>query len=165
VTSTAPRPESVVVDIAVRNLVGRYCDEVTTADVDRWSALWAEDATWAIPGEGVVSGRDAIRATFASIRPTYLLCVQELLSGTIDVVDDRTARARWYVRELQWSRRDGDVVGSELIGIYDDEVTIGAEGTARFASRSFALLWSGAVALDGRFHRAAYERSATMVRP
>jgi hypothetical protein len=164
VTSSSPASGSITVDIAVRNLVGRYCDEVTTADVDRWAGLWAEDATWAIPGDGVVTGREAIRATFARIRPTYLLCVQEILSGTVDVIDERNARARWYVRELQWSQSDDEVAGSELIGIYDDEVTIDAEGTARFAARSFALLWSGAVPLDGRFHRAAYERSATVRR-
>jgi hypothetical protein len=93
--------------------------------------------------------------------------VQEILSGTVDVIDEQRARARWYVRELQWSRHgddDDEVVGSELIGIYDDEVTIDSDGTARFAARSFALLWSGAVPLDGRFHRAAHERSATVRR-
>jgi hypothetical protein len=161
VATADPTERAVAVELAVRNLVGRYCNEVSTADVDRWASTWTPDATWGIPGEGVVRGRDAIRETFARIRATYLLCVQELLSGTVDVLDDAHATARWYVRELQWSRREGAVVGSELIGIYDDEVEIGADGEARFGSRTFALLYSGPVALDGRFHRAARELSRT----
>jgi hypothetical protein len=151
-------------DLAVRNLVGRYCHEVTTADIERWSALWTEDAMWAIPGEGVLTGRPAIRSTFERVRSTYLLCVQEILSGVVEVHDDANATARWYVRELQWADRDSAVIGSELIGIYDDAIALAPNGTARFAARSFALLYSGRVELDGRFHRAAYERSATMLR-
>jgi hypothetical protein len=154
--------EVVALELAVHNLVGRYCNEVSTADIDRWSETWANDATWSIPGEGVLVGLDAICESFARIRATYLLCVQEILSGSVEVVDATHARARWYVRELQWSQRDAEVVGSELIGIYDDEVARHQDGDVRFSSRDFALLYSGPVAMTGRFHRAARELSATM---
>jgi hypothetical protein len=134
---------------------------VSTADIDRWAETWAHDARWAIPGEGVIEGRDAIREAFGRIRATYLLCVQEILSGSVDVHDALHASARWYVRELQWSDRDGEVVGSELIGTYDDEIARGNDGEVRFLSRDFSLIYSGPVALPGRFHRAAFRLSAT----
>jgi hypothetical protein len=144
-----------MIELDVRNLVGRYCHEVSNFDLDRWSATWAVDATWSIPGEGVVVGLDAIRATFATIRSTYLLCVQELLRSVVEIVDDAHATARWYIRELQWREFDGEIVGSELIGTYDDEMARSSDGELLFTSRRFTLLYSGPVALDGRFHRGA----------
>ena len=137
----------------VRNLVGRYCHEVTTLDVDRWAATWAADATWTIPGEGTLVGRDAIRDTFARIRRTYLLCVQEILSGVIDVVDDDHATARWYIRELQWRDVEGETFGSELIGTYDDTIVRTSDGELLFGARRFSLLYAGPVAMEGRLRR------------
>ncbi len=53
-----------------------------------------------VPGTGELRGRTEIVEWFAETRSKYDLCVQELLSGRIEV-DGDTARARWYVRELQ----------------------------------------------------------------
>ena len=77
----------------VRDLVARYCDAVTRVDVDAWTACWAVDATWVVPGTGELRGRTEIVEWFTETRSKYDLCVQELLSGRIDVDGDTAQRA------------------------------------------------------------------------
>lgn len=132
--------------LAVTNLVGRYCDAVLRCDLDLFTECWSADATWAIPGKGVVEGRPAIVDAFAEIRPTYLRCVQEILNTRVEPLDDTRAGCTFQVRELQW-RADG--TGSELIGVYHDRVVVDA-GRAWFTHRDFELVYNGPVALTGR---------------
>ncbi len=146
------------VDLEVRNLVGAYCNEVTSGDPERWSLTWAADAVWGIPGGGTIDGRAAIREQFTAIRGTYLLCVQAILSATVDIDGPDRATARHHIRELQWKDVDGAMRHSELIGWYDDTIVRDAnDGVMRFARRNFTLLTSGALPWDGRLHRAARE--------
>ena len=107
--------------LPVTNLVGRYCDAVLRCDRDTFTGCWTEDATWAIPGKGVVRGRDAIIDAFFEIRPTYRRCVQEILNSRIEPDGADRATCTFQVRELQW-REDGS--GSELIGVYHDTVIV-----------------------------------------
>ena len=132
--------------VEIEELLGRYCDSVLRLDLDEFAATWCEHATWAIPGSGVISGRDAIVETFAEIRGGYLRCLQQVLNGMVEVLDDDRASARWQVRELQW-RTDG--TGSELLGVYHDELERSAAGW-RFARRDFELIYDGPVAMPGR---------------
>ena len=134
----------------VCRLVGRYCDAVTRFDVEAFAATWDEDAVWIVPGADPLEGRAAIVAQYRDVRALYALCVQELLSSVVDP----SGWARWYVRELQWRERDGEVVGSQLIGAYDDRVTGPAE-SPRFASRRFTMLHRGPVDLSGRLYGAS----------
>lgn len=136
--------------LAISNLVGRYCDAVLRCDIDTFTDCWTDDATWAIPGKGVVEGRAAIVEAFFEIRPTYRLCVQEILNSRIEPDDDAHARCTFQVRELQW-RSDGD--GSELIGVYHDTVVIDGD-RAWFTHRDFELLYNGPVTLTGRLRPA-----------
>lgn len=130
----------------VEDLVGRYCEAVLRNDLELFASTWCEDATWSIPGTGAVVGRAAITETFASIRGTYRRCVQEVLNGVVAPSGPDHAHATWQVRELQW-RQDG--TGSELIGVYHDEVRR-TDGEWRFARRHFELLYDGPVELPGR---------------
>jgi len=157
--SSPQEPMTAFADADVRNLIDEYCYHVMTADADAWALTWAEDATWSVPGAGTMEGRGDIRRVFDEIRSTYAFCVQELLGLNIQI--DRggqRAETRCVVRELQWSKRDEQMVGSELIGVYEDTVINSASGPV-FSKRDFALLYSGPVDLTGRFHKAAFERS------
>ena len=136
--------------VEVQQLVGRYCNAVLRNDAAIFVDTWQPDAEWCIPGAKSVEGRDAIVATFTEIRSTYPRCVQEILNLEVDVHDDRSASATVQVRELQW-RADGS--GSELIGVYHDEVVLGDDGRCRFARRDFELLYDGPVSLPGRLRR------------
>ena len=137
----------------VRDLVARYCDAVTRFDIDAWAACWDAAAVWVVPGTGELRGRPEIVEWFTRTRATYDLCIQELLSGRVDVdVDGSTARARWYVRELQHSL-DGS--GGELVGVYDDAMACGFDDRWCFTRRGFHLLYRGRRELPGRVYRTA----------
>ena len=132
---------------AVHDLVGRYCEAVLRCDMDLFAECWTPDATWAIPGKGLIEGRAAVVEAFADIRPLYRLCVQEILNGHVELDGADSASATFQVRELQW-RADG--AGSELIGVYHDRVTADAAGRGWFTHRDFELLYDGSVELPGR---------------
>jgi uncharacterized protein (TIGR02246 family) len=137
--------------VAVGDLVAAYCDAVTRADPAGFAACWAEDSTWIIPGTGEVRGRTAITEQFSATRSNYDLCLQELLSGRILVnADGARARARWYIRELQHAP---DGTGGELLGAYDDESALGADGVWRFTRRAFQLMYRGLLEMPGRVYR------------
>jgi hypothetical protein len=144
--------------LAATNLVGRYCDAVLRCDAESFASCWTLDATWQIPGKGVLVGRQAIVDAFMEIRSTYRLCVQEVLSGQVVLGDPPTVTASVQVRELQW-RSDG--TGSELIGVYHDRITIDAAGSALFTHRDFELIYDGRVDLPGRLRTPRPPRSAT----
>lgn len=132
--------------IAVQNLIGRYCEAVLRADAELFGACWTDDARWRIPGEGVVEGRAAVVDTFTRLRAGYRRCLQQVLNTTVTRTDERTAAVAVQVRELQW-RTDG--TGSELVGVYHDDVVTDPEGRAAFRLRDFEMLYRGPVDLNG----------------
>jgi ketosteroid isomerase-like protein len=131
-------------DQAIRDLVARTLDAVARGDVDAWVRGWHRDGVWVMPGIGEVRGTEALRETFATQRARFELCVQELLFGWVDTDGDR-ATARWYLRELQRSRRG---TGQELLGCYDDDV-VRDDGRWGFARRRFWVLYRGPRLLAG----------------
>jgi len=64
-------------------------------------------------------------------------------------IDGHRAEGRWYVRELQHT---ADRIGGELLGIYDDVVTLDGDRW-RFARRGFHLLYRGRLEMPGRVYR------------
>ena len=124
----------------VRNLVGSYAEAVLRNDPALFADTWAADAVWSMPGAPTIVGRDDIARSFRDRRGTFRLCVQEILNGRITTAEADRATATWQVRELQW-RADG--TGSELLGVYDDVMVVGADGELRFARRDFELLYRG----------------------
>jgi len=130
----------------VRNLVGSYAEAVLRNDPALFADTWAADAVWSMPGAPTIVGRDDIARSFRDRRGTFRLCVQEILNGRITTAQADRATATWQVRELQW-RADG--TGSELLGVYDDVMVVGADGELRFARRDFELLYRGPVDLRG----------------
>jgi ketosteroid isomerase-like protein len=135
------------IDADIHNLIGRYCDAVLRADIVEFESTWSSDARWLIPGDGIITGRDAITETFKKLRPAYRQCVQEVLNGTIAYEDGDSATARWQIRERQW-HEDGTV--TELIGVYHDVMNRDLDGVLRFTQRDFELIYSGPIDGTGR---------------
>ena len=133
--------------VGVHQLLGRHCTAVLRNNSAFFADTWTADAVWCIPGAKLVEGREAIVRTFSRIRSAYSLCVQEILNTVVDVRDNRTATGTVQVRELQW-RPDG--TGSEIIGVYHDEVVRADGDRCRFSRRDFELLYDGPVAMPGR---------------
>jgi hypothetical protein len=137
--------------VAVEQLLGRYGDAVLRADAVAFSACWAPAARWHIPGSGTITGAAAITDEFVRIRSGYPRCLQEVLSGFVELRSDGQWTGRWQIRELQW--RD-DSPGSQLVGVYHDRYELEvASGRCRFAERRFELVHRGPVDLTGRRYR------------
>ena len=130
----------------VMELLGRYAEAVSTFDLDLFAACWAPDAVWEVPGEAPDRiGTDEIVELFSTLRAKYPLCMQQILSVTIEA-DPAGADVRTQLCELQW-REDGD--GTELYGVYHDRVVL-TEGRPVFTRRGFHARYRGRRAFPGK---------------
>ena len=44
--------------LAIRELIESYNDAVMRFDGEAWASNWTDDATWALPGAGEITGKD-----------------------------------------------------------------------------------------------------------
>ena len=127
-------------ELAVRDLVARYCDAVCRRDPHAWAATWAADCTWDLGGGRVVTGRDAALEPWTSAIARYPWVAQLAPTGTVEITGD-TGRGSWWVLELNHLL---DGTGALHLGHYDDEYRRTDEGW-QFASRRFAMVYRGAL--------------------
>ncbi len=103
-------------DIALRQLVSRYCDAVVRKDGEAFAALWAADALWGL--KQPVTGRDAIRETFDRMIGTYKWFVQTAPNAVFEVDEaSGTASGRVTVVEQFDKKRTGP---GTFVGVYHD---------------------------------------------
>ena len=127
-------------ELAVRNLVARYCDAVCRRDAAAWAATWAADATWDLGSGRVTRGRDEAVRLWTTAIAKYPWVAQLAPTGTVEITGD-TGRGAWWVLEL--NHRD-DGTGVMHLGHYDDTYRRTDEGW-QFASRRFAMVYRGAM--------------------
>jgi len=130
----------------IAELVHRYADAVTTRDLDRWTACWADDAIWTLrPGRPAI-GRDDIVALLLSALSTLDGVVQNVLNGEVRIDGDR-ASGRWHIQE-HLRRVTGEPV--LFLAHYDDTYTR-RDGRWYFASRTLVTHYQGPPDLSGGF--------------
>ena len=121
----------------IRNLVARYADAVCRRDQEDWSATWAEDGLWQLPGAPVTKGRDNIVQLWAGAMAGFPFVAQLIQNGTVEVAGD-SATGRWYITEhLKFANGNGMF----NIGVYQDKYTRTADGW-KFAERYYAVLYN-----------------------
>lgn len=120
---------------ALHDLVARYADAVCRRDEEAFSATWAEDAVWKLPGMPQTQGRDEIVALWLNIMQQFSFVIQRMNNGTVEVNGD-TATGRWYLSE-HIAAPDGGVMVN--IGVYQDRYRR-ASGDWVFAERRFSML-------------------------
>jgi ketosteroid isomerase-like protein len=127
-------------ELAIQDLVSRYCDALVRDDEAAWSATWAEDAVWDLAGM-VVEGRDAIVNLWRQATAPFSCIVQVASNPLLRVHDDGvSAHGRWTIVE---HLLDADGVSPmQNIGIYDDDYRI-VDGDWRFAKRRFQPVLGG----------------------
>jgi len=106
--------------LAIHELVASYGDAVTRRDAEAWSANWADDAVWMLPGvPGMerVEGREAILKAWIAAMPGWPFQVNIQTCGAI-AVDGNHARGHTYTAELV---TDGDGITKRWTNRYDDE--------------------------------------------
>jgi len=80
--------------LSIRELVDSYNDAVMRFDGDAWSANWAEDAVWNLPGAGEIAGRSAILTVWQGAMSAFSFVGFFCISGS----NHRDWRYRcWYL--------------------------------------------------------------------
>lgn len=127
-------------ELAIQDLVARYCDALVRDDAGAWESTWAGDATWDLAGL-VVEGREAIVNLWRQATAPFSCIVQVSLNPMIRVHDDAsTAHGRWTI--VEYLNMSDGTTSMQNIGIYDDDYSL-VEGEWLFAKRRFQPLLSG----------------------
>lgn len=121
--------------LAIRELVESYNDAVMRFDAEAWGANWAEDASWTLPGAGVVTGRDNIVGAWKQAMANFSFVGFFASAGPI-LVDGREATGTWFQQEFL-HQKDG--VRRTIVGRYDDEY-VKVDARWFFRSRVYSIL-------------------------
>lgn len=121
----------------IRNLVASYADAVCRRDQNDWSATWAEDGLWQLPGAPETKGRDNIVLLWLGAMAGFPFVAQLIQNGTVEVAGD-TGTGRWYITEIL---KFADGKGMFNIGVYQDRYKRTSDGW-KFAERHYAVLYN-----------------------
>jgi uncharacterized protein (TIGR02246 family) len=122
-------------DIALRQLISRYCDAVLRNDSDAFSALWTPEAVWVLGKP--IAGRDAIGAAFQKLMKSYSWLVQTAPNAVFEV-DEAAGTATGRVTIMEQFKKVRGEQGS-LVGVYHDRYER-REGTWRFVERRIEVI-------------------------
>ena len=131
-------------ELAIRDLVSRYCDAVIRSDANDWGNTWAEDASWEVMGN-VAKGREQIVATWKSLMSMFTFVAQFPHHGVLQIEGDR-GKGRWMVTEHGRTEKGDN--STLTMGMYADEY-VRVDGRWYFASRKFNLMHAGPPDLSG----------------
>ena len=87
-------------ELAIRGLVARYAEAVSSRNREQWAATWSEDAQWKVMGMSS-NGRDDTVALWEKLMGGLEFVVQLANSGWVEFEDGDADRAtgRWQITE------------------------------------------------------------------
>jgi uncharacterized protein (TIGR02246 family) len=122
-------------ELAIRNLIGRYCDGVNRHDAKAWSTTWAQDGKWYFMDD-VHEGREQILEHWSEVMGMLDFAIMQAGTATLNV-DGDSASGRWYTHEIV---RTKGAQGRAIVGVYDDTYTR-VDGQWLIASRRYHKLY------------------------
>ncbi|CAH0993088.1 hypothetical protein SIN8267_03227 [Sinobacterium norvegicum] len=131
--------------IALRNLMDKYCDAVNRGDAESWISTWAEDASWNLLGT-VVTGSEQILGLWQQMMAGFEFVVMMPSSGQFQIEGD-TATGHWYLQEFS---RNLEGVGNTLLSRYTDRY-IKQDGQWLFSHRDYVFIYNGPADLSGSY--------------
>lgn len=136
-------------ELAIRGLVARYAEAVSSRNREQWAATWTEDGEWNVMGQ-TSKGRDDTVALWEKLMGGLEFIVQLANSGQVelDAQDANRATGRWQVTEHGKLAGGGAIF---TIGFYKDEC-VREDGEWRFKTRSFHPLYFGPPDLSAATH-------------
>jgi uncharacterized protein (TIGR02246 family) len=136
---------SVADELAVRNLVARYCHAIADRDDKAWAECWCADGEWNVLGQSV-RGREAILAHYQKLITGCRWVEQVATDGVIEL-DGDTLRGSWRIAETIFL-----IEGASMInrGSYSDRYRRDSDGVWRFARRDFKGNYFGPPDLSGK---------------
>ena len=123
--------------LAIRELVDSYNDAVMRTDGDAWAANWTDDATWALPGAGEITGKDNFFPMWQQAMAGFSFVGFFASAGPI-VVEGDTAHGTWYQQEFLHGT-DGSK--RYITGKYEDDY-VKVDGRWFFKKRVYDILKS-----------------------
>jgi AcrR family transcriptional regulator len=137
--SASPRVEIAVTapatDIALRQLISRYCDAVVRTDTEAFASLWTTDAVWILAKP--IQGASVIGAAFEKLMKGYRWLVQSAPNAVFEVDEKSgTATGRVTITEQFQKVRGGE---GSLVGVYHDTY-VREQATWRFAERRLEVI-------------------------
>jgi len=120
--------------VAIRTLIETYCDAVNQRNIDLYSALWCDDATWVL-NDNAISGKDAILETWTTAMSHFDYVFFMSMPGVINIIEP-VANARIYVNEHVISQ---DGVERYIDGLYEDELRKEQDGW-KFLKRHYQIV-------------------------
>ncbi|MFZ4720879.1 MAG: SgcJ/EcaC family oxidoreductase, partial [Ilumatobacteraceae bacterium] len=137
--SASPRVEIAVAapatDIALRQLIAKYCDAVVRKDAAAFGDVWSADGVWVLAKP--IEGRDAIQAAFEKLIKGYAWLVQTAPNAVFEV-DEATGTATGRVTILEQFKKLKGGNGS-LVGVYHDRY-VRRHGAWTFAERRIDVI-------------------------
>jgi AcrR family transcriptional regulator len=122
--------------LALRQLVDRYCDAVLRRDTAAWAATWTDDATWDLGG-GALEGREAVVAAWEQAMAGFDWVVQAAPTLVLEVDEAAGTGTGRVTVEERFQRADGR--RGILLGVYHDRYRRTADGW-RFAARRLQVV-------------------------
>jgi AcrR family transcriptional regulator len=137
--SASPRVEIAVTapatDIALRQLISRYCDAVVRSDTEAFTSLWTIDAVWTLVKP--IQGASVIGEAFEKLMKGYRWLVQSAPNAVFEVDEKSgTATGRVTITEQFQKVRGGE---GSLVGVYHDTY-VREQSTWRFAERRLEVI-------------------------
>jgi uncharacterized protein (TIGR02246 family) len=126
-------------ELAIRNLVARYCHAIAERDDKAWADTWAEDGEWHVLGQESC-GRADVLARYQSLVAVARWVVQVATDGWIELHGDE-ATGRWQIHETIQLASGGAAFN---VGRYRDRYRRCADGQWRFARREHSTSYLGA---------------------
>jgi uncharacterized protein (TIGR02246 family) len=136
---------SVADELAIRNLVARYCHAIADRDDKAWAECWCADAEWNVLGQSV-RGREAILAHYQKLI-SGCRWVEQVATDAVIELDGDPARGKWRIAETIFPNEGAAMVNR---GWYSDQYRRDPDGRWRFARREFRGNYFGAADLSGK---------------
>ena len=122
-------------DIALRQLISKYCDAVVRRDTEAFTALWTLDATWHLGTKSFDYA--ALGATFDKLMKGYKWLVQTAPNAVFEVDEAAgTGTGRVAIVEQYEKPRTG---AGTLVGVYHDRY-VRKHGVWLFAERTLEII-------------------------
>ena len=136
---------SVADELAIRNLVARYCHAIADRDDAAWADCWCADGEWNVLGQSV-RGREAILAHYQKLIAGCRWVEQTTTDAVIEL-DADGASGRWRIAETIFLTEGASMVNR---GSYSDRYRRDSDGRWRFARRDFKGNYFGAPDLSAK---------------
>lgn len=130
-------PPAPATQIALEQLIARYCDGVIRHDADTWISTWADDAVWELRPGSPVEGREAILSTWTKAMKTFDWVVQSP-GACVFEVDEVAGTGSGRITIHEWMKPLKSEAVSRVAVYHDSYRRVGGEW--RFAGRRLQLI-------------------------